>query len=94
MDNLIKGKHFSITDAPNVKTVIYQIAKTDNETLKLDPNAPKNTVERLKFLEEFIGENTKKTFMVENLHPDANKLLILSFAKEKVVVNVGQVHRR
>ena len=33
MDN-IQGKHFSITDPEGVKTVIYQVNKTEKEFLK------------------------------------------------------------
>ena len=43
MDNM-QGKHFSITDPKGVKTVIYQINKTEKELLK---DYPKYTVERL-----------------------------------------------
>ena len=37
MDN-IQGKHFSITDPKGVKTVIYQVNKTEKEFLKEYPN--------------------------------------------------------
>ena len=40
----IEGKHFSITDPKGVKTVIYQVNKTEKEFLK---EYPKYTVERL-----------------------------------------------
>ena len=33
MDN-VQGKHFSITDPKGVKTVIYQVNKTEKEFLK------------------------------------------------------------
>ena len=58
MDNM-QGKHFSITDPKGVKTVIYQINKTEKEFLN---EYPKYTVERLDSTEEFVGELTKKTF--------------------------------
>lgn len=80
------GKHFSITDPQNVNTVIYQINKTDKEMAK---KSPKYTVERLDFTEELVGEKKKKTFYVNEPAPEGNELVILSFAKEKVVVNVG-----
>ena len=82
----IQGKHFSITDQKNVNTVIYQINKTKKEYLN---NSPKLTIERLDFLEEFRGEKKKKTFFVDNLSKEDNQLVILSFSKEKVVVNLG-----
>lgn len=87
MEELIQGKHFSITDPPEVNTVIYQVNKTPKE--ELQKNAPKYTVERLDFTEELIGEKKKKTFYVNEPAPEGNSLVILSFAKEKVVVNVG-----
>ena len=84
MDN-IQGKYFSITDPQNVSTVIYRINKTDEELLK---QAPKYTVERLVYSEEIRGNNTRKTFFIDE--PDREEeLVILSFAKERVVVNMG-----
>ena len=82
----LQGKYFSITDPKNVSTVIYQINKTEKEFAK---TAPKYTVERLEYSEEFIGENKKKTFYVDNPAPEGNPLLILSFAPEKVIINMG-----
>ena len=87
MEKFIQGKHFSITDPQNVNTVIYQVNKTSKE--EIQKNAPKYTVERLEFTEELIGEKKKKTFYVNEPKPEGNELVILSFAKEKVVVNVG-----
>lgn len=82
----IQGKHFSITDPAGVNTVIYQINKTKKEDLK---NSPKYTVERLDHTDEIIGENNRKTFYVENPKRDGNQIVILSFAKDKVVINNG-----
>ena len=87
MEEIIQGKHFSITDPPEVNTVIYQVNKTPKEELK--ENSPKFTVERLDFTEEIVGEKKRKTFYVDEPKPEGNELVILSFAKEKVVVNVG-----
>lgn len=86
MEEFIQGKHFSITDPQNVNTVIYQINKTEKEIAK---NAPNYTVERLEFTEELIGDKKKKTFYVDEPDPQGNKLAILSFGKEKVVINNG-----
>ena len=86
MDEFIKGKHFSITDPQGVNTIIYQVNKTDKENAK---NSPKYTIERLEFLEELVGEKKKKTFYVNEPDPDGSNLVILSFGKEKVVVNTG-----
>lgn len=81
-----QGKHFSITDPKDVNTVIYQINKTEKEYLK---DSPKYTVERLDYTEELRGDNTKKTFFVDNPSIDGDQLVILSFGKEKVVVNMA-----
>ena len=40
-------------------------------------------------MEELVGEKKKKTFFVDNPSPMGNPLVILSFGKEKVVVNMG-----
>ena len=81
-----QGKHFSITDPKGVKTVIYQVNKTEKEFLN---NSPKYTIERLEYDEELRGDLVKKTFYVDDLKEDGNKLIILSFGKEKVVINNG-----
>ena len=86
MEENLQGKYFSITDPQDVSTVIYQVNKTEKEFAK---NGPKYTVERLEYSEEFVGTNKKKTFFLENPSPEGNPLVILSFAKEKVVVNMG-----
>lgn len=82
----LQGKHFSITDPKDVNTVIYKINKTEKEFLK---DSPKYTVERLDYIEEIHGELKKKTFFVDDPSPDGEQLVILSFGKEKVVVNTG-----
>ena len=86
MEENLQGKYFSITDPKDVSTVIYQVNKTEKEFLK---TAPKYTVERLEYSQEFIGEKKKKTFYVDNPAPEGNPLVILSFAKEKVIINMG-----
>ena len=85
MEN-IQGKHFSITDPKGINTVIYQVNKTEKEFLK---EYPKYTVERLEFTEELNGDYNKKTFYVENPSKDGNKLVILSFGTDKVIINTG-----
>lgn len=81
-----QGKHFSITDPKDVNTVIYQINKTDKEFLE---GSPKYTVQRLDFTEELRGDLKQKTFFVDNPSDDYDQLVILSFGKEKVVVNMA-----
>ena len=81
----LEGKHFSITDPKDVSTVIYKVNKTEKEF----KDSPKYTVERLESLEELRGDNTKRTFFVENPSVNGEWLVILSFAKERVVVNTG-----
>ena len=56
-------KHFSITDPKNVKTVIYRVNETEKEFLA---DSPKYTLERLRFEEQTVGENKRKTFFVQN----------------------------
>ena len=82
----IQGKHFSITDPKNVTTVIYEVNKTEKE---FEAESPKFTLERLKTRKELVGDNTKRTFFVDNPKQDGNQLVILSFAQDKVVVNNG-----
>ena len=88
MDELddVQGKYFSITDPKDVNTVIYQINRTEKEFLK---TSPKYTVERLDSTMEYIGDKKKRTFYVDNPAPDGNPLVIFSFGKERVVVNMG-----
>ena len=86
MMEMWQGKHFSITDPKGVSTVIYQINKTEKEFLK---DSPRYTVERLDFSEEITGELTKKTFYVDNPSDDEDNLVILSFGKGRVVVNMA-----
>ena len=85
MDENIQGKYFSITDPENVNTVIYQVNRTDREYA----SSPKFTVERLDYTEEFIGAKKKKTFYVDNPAPDGNPIVIMSFSKDRMVVNMG-----
>ena len=85
--DIMQGKHFSITDPEGISTVIYQINKTEKE-FQNQKNLPKYTVERLEYTEEFYGQMKKKTFFVEE--PEKNsQIVILSFGKDKVVINNG-----
>lgn len=81
-----QGKHFSITDPKGVNTVIYQINKTEKEFLK---DSPKYTIERLDYTEELRGDMKRKTFYVDNPSEDEDQLVILSFGKDRVVVNMA-----
>lgn len=81
-----QGKHFSITDPNGVNTVIYEVYTTKKEYLH---KYPKYTVERLNSTQELRGELTRKTFYVDDPQEDGNQLVILSFAKDKVVINTG-----
>ena len=82
---IVQGKNFSITDPQGVNTVIYRINETEKEFLK---ESPKFTIERLDYSEELRGDVKKKTFFVENPKED-EELVILSFGKDRVVVNMG-----
>ena len=86
MEEKINGKHFSITDPAGVKTVIYEVSKTEKEVAK---KGPRFVVERLDFDEQLVGEKTKKTFYVNEPKPEGNRLAIFSFGKDKVVINNG-----
>lgn len=86
MNNEFGGKQFSITDPANVNTVIYQINETKPEFLK---DSPKYTIERLEASSQQIGMNTRKTFYIPEENEGDKQLVILSFGKEKVVVNMG-----
>ena len=81
----LEGKHFSITDPKDVSTIIYKVNKTEKEF----KDSPRFTVERLERLEELNGENTKRTFFIDEPSDDGENLVILSFAKDRVVVNTG-----
>lgn len=65
--DIAQGKHFSITDPKGINTVIYQINKTEKEYLK---EFPKYTVERLDYTAEIRGEQTRKTYFVDEPAPD------------------------
>ena len=82
----LQGKHFSITDPKDVNTVIYEVNKTQKEVAK---KTPKFTVERLQYTEEINGELRRKTFFIDEPKEEGNQLVILSFGKDKVVVNSG-----
>ena len=82
----LEGIHFSITDPKDVNTVIYRINETEKEYLK---DSPKYTVERLDSISEIRGDNTKRTYFMDTPSPDYDKLVILSFGKERVVINNG-----
>ena len=83
----LQGKHFSITDPKNVNTVIYQVNKTEKDEVL--NGAPKFTIERLEYSEELRGNASRKTFFVDEPKEEGNHLVILSFAENRVVVNMG-----
>ena len=83
---IVQGKHFSITDPKGINTVIYQVNRTEKEYLK---DFPKYTVQRLDYTSEIRGDSTRKTYFVDQPSPEGNQLVILSFGKEKVVINMG-----
>ena len=81
----LEGIHFSITDPKDVRTIIYKVNKTESEF----KDSPRFTVERLERLDELNGENTKRTFFIDEPSENGDDLVILSFAKDKVVGNTG-----
>ena len=68
-----------------MNTVIYKVNETEKEYLK---ESPKYTIERLDFSEELRGDVKKKTFFVDEPREEED-LVILSFGKDRVVVNMG-----
>ena len=86
MDSEFHGKYFCIIDNEETSTVIYLVNRTEKEMAK---NGPKYTLERLDYTEELIGEKRRRTFYVKNPAPEGNPLVILSFSKERVAVNMG-----
>lgn len=83
----LQGKRFSITEQKNINTVIYQVNKTSEREILED--APKFTMERLEFTEDLKDGVKRKTFFVDELKKEGNQFIILSFAKNRVVVNIG-----
>lgn len=83
----IQGKHFSIADPKNINTVIYQVNITEKKEVL--EGAPKYTIERLQCAEELRNEGSRKTFFVDNPKDEETQLVILSFADNRVVVNMG-----
>lgn len=75
-----KGKHFSITDPKGVKTVIYEVYKTNKEYLD---RYPKYTVERLRSTETYVGDLKRKTFYVEDPQDKRKSTNNLFFCKRK-----------
>ncbi len=88
MAERVVGKHFSITDPQGVNTVIYRVIRTSKE---LTEKYPKYTVERLVSTEELNNAGKKKTFFVDFPKPEGEDLVILSFGKNRVVVNKGKL---
>lgn len=83
-----EGKHFSITDPKDINTVVYQINETEKEYQK---DSPKFTLTRLDYTEELKGELKKKTFYLDDPTRFNDDLVILSFGKEKVIINMALV---
>lgn len=73
-------------DPNNVSTVVYQVNRTLKEDLK---KLPKYTVTRLDYTEEIYGDKKKKTFYVDDPSDIKDELVILSFGKDRVVINMA-----
>lgn len=81
-----QGKHFSITDPKGINTVIYKINETEKEFLN---EHPKYTVERLEYIDELMDNATRRTFFIDQVREKGEKIVILSFGRDKVVINNG-----
>ena len=77
----IYGKYFSMIEEENSITVIYKINR--NET----GDGSKYTIERIESTIEFLNNEKKRTFFVDNPAPDGNHLLIFTFKDGKVIFN-------
>ena len=86
-----QGKHFSITDPKDVRTVIYQVNKTEKEFL---PDSPKFTIQRLDFSEELRGENTRKTFYIDDPSDNEESIGNFVFWKRKSCSKHGSFRRK
>ena len=82
------GKHFSIVDSAEVKTVVYVINETEEF---LRDTAPKYTVERLRSTEQISGNKIKKIFHVEELILEEKDIVVFSFSKDRVLINTGSI---
>ena len=81
-----EGKSFSITDPKGVNTVIYQVIKTPKALAK---EYPKYALERLESVDELHGDMKRKTFYIDFPSANQDELVILSFGKDRVVVNTA-----
>lgn len=88
MSQEMTGKFFSIQQPQGVKTVIYRIDKLAKE---YQTPTLKYKAERVVSSEEFNGTFTKKTFFIDFPEPAGENLVILSFSRDKVSVNMGQL---
>ena len=77
---------FGSTTKKYIAKTAAMINKTEKEFL---PDSPKFTIQRLDFSEELRGENTRKTFYIDDPSDNEDQLVILSFGKERVVVNMA-----
>lgn len=89
--DIIKGKHFSITDPKGINTVIYQINKTEKEYIK---EYPKYTVERLDCTSELRGDLTRKTYFVDEPSPDRKPACNTFVWRRKSSNKYGNIDRR
>lgn len=80
------GKHFSIIDKPDTKTLIYEVYKCV-DSLR---NLRYFDAEPLIFDEELQADGTtKRTYYIENPQEKGNQLIILTFTGEAVLINNG-----
>lgn len=79
-----KGKQFSIIDNIDINTVVYLVNENENGT-------PKFTIQKLDYEEEIKGKVKEKTFFVDEPVDDNQNIVVLSFEKDKVVMNNGKL---
>lgn len=78
------GKQFSIVDNIDVNTVVYLVNENESGT-------PKFTIQKLNYEEEIKGKIKEKTFFVDGPIKDEQNIVLLSFEKDKVVMNNGTI---
>jgi len=77
------SKQFTIIDALDINTVVYLVNENKENQM------PKFTIQRLEYEEVIKGNVRQKTFFVDGPITENRDIVIISFQKNKVVVNNG-----
>lgn len=83
--NIMHEKRFSIIETGDINTIIYRVDKIVDPILKY-------TLERLDYVIEFeIEGKRKRTFFINDLHPDGNTIVIFTFTNGRIDINTAIV---